>query len=64
MPAGRIWHRRSFRHSVCMIFHILNTKLEYALQPINRETVDLVEISRQAMSEVLNSELPEHAPVQ
>lgn len=25
MPAGRIWHRRSFRHSVCMIFHILNT---------------------------------------
>ena len=42
----------------------LSTKLEYALQPINRETVDLVEISRQAMSEVLNSELPEHAPVQ
>ena len=42
----------------------LSTKLEYALQPINRETVDLVEISRQAMSEVLNSELPAHAPVQ
>ena len=37
----------------------LSTKLEYALQPINRETVDLVEISRQAMSEVLNSGLPE-----
>ncbi len=37
----------------------LTTKLEYALQPIRRETVDLVEIGRQAVSEVLNSGLPE-----
>ena len=36
----------------------LTTKLEYALQPIHRETVDLVEIGRQAVSEVLNSGLP------
>ena len=31
----------------------LTTKLEYALQPIRRETVDLAEIGRQAVSEVL-----------
>ena len=37
----------------------LTTKLEYALQPIRRETVDLAEIGRQAVSEVLNSGLPE-----
>ena len=37
----------------------LTTKLEYALQPIRRETVDLVEIGRQAVSEVLNSGVPE-----
>ena len=37
----------------------LTTKLEYALQPIRREAVDLVEIGRQAVSEVLNSGLPE-----
>lgn len=37
----------------------LTTKLEYALQPIRRETVDLVEIGRQAVSEVLDSGLPE-----
>ena len=37
----------------------LTTKLEYALQPIHRETVDLAEIGRQAVSEVLNSGLPE-----
>ena len=37
----------------------LTTKLEYALQPIRRETVDLVEIGRQAVSEVLNGGLPE-----
>ena len=37
----------------------LTTKLEYALQPIRRESVDLVEIGRQAVSEVLNSGLPE-----
>ena len=37
----------------------LTTKLEYALQPIHRETVDLVEIGRQAVSEVLNSGIPE-----
>ena len=37
----------------------LTTKLEYALQPIHRETVDLTEIGRQAVSEVLNSGLPE-----
>src|SRR5699024_5131421 len=37
----------------------LTTKLEYALQPIHRETVDLTEIGRQAVSEVLNSGVPE-----
>lgn len=37
----------------------LTTKLEYALQPVRRETVDLVEIGRQAVSEVLNDGLPE-----
>ena len=37
----------------------LTTKLEYALQPVRRETVDLVEIVRQAVSEVLNDGLPE-----
>ena len=37
----------------------LTTKLEYALQPIRRESVDLAEIGRQAVSEVLNSGLPE-----
>ena len=37
----------------------LTTKLEYALQPVRRETVDLVEIGRQAVSEVLNGGLPE-----
>lgn len=37
----------------------LTTKLEYALQPVRRETVDLVEIGRQAVSEVLNSGLPD-----
>lgn len=37
----------------------LTTKLEYALQPIRRETVDLVEIGRQAVSEVLNGGLPD-----
>ena len=37
----------------------LTTKLEYALQPIHRETVDLAEIGRQAVSGVLNGELPE-----
>ena len=37
----------------------LTTKLEYALQPIRREAVDLLEIGRQAVSEVLNSGLPE-----
>ena len=37
----------------------LTTKLEYALQSIRRETVDLAEIGRQAVSEVLNSGLPE-----
>ena len=37
----------------------LTTKLEYALQPIRRETVDLVEIGRQAMSGVLDSGLSE-----
>ena len=37
----------------------LTTKLEYALQPIRREAVDLVEIGRQAVSEVLNDGLPE-----
>lgn len=37
----------------------LTTKLEYALQPIRQETVDLAEIGRQAVSEVLNNGLPE-----
>ena len=37
----------------------LTTKLEYALQPIRREAVDLAEIGRQAVSGVLNSGLPE-----
>ena len=37
----------------------LTTKLEYALQPVRRETVDLVEIGRQAVSEVLNGGLPD-----
>ena len=37
----------------------LTTKLEYALQPIRRETVDLAEIGRQAVSGVLNSGIPE-----
>lgn len=37
----------------------LTTKLEYALQPIRREPINLVEIGRQAVSEVLNSGLPE-----
>ena len=41
----------------------LTTKLEYALQPI-RETVDLVEIGRQAVSEVLNSGLPERYEIE
>ena len=42
----------------------LTTKLEYALQPIRRETVDLVEIGRQAVSEVLNSGLPERYEIE
>lgn len=42
----------------------LTTKLEYALQPIRRETVDLVEIGRQAVSEVLNSGLPEQYEIE
>lgn len=42
----------------------LTTKLEYALQPICRETVDLVEIGRQAVSEVLNSGLPEQYEIE
>lgn len=37
----------------------LTTKLEYALQPVRREAVDLVEIGRQAVSEVLNGGLPD-----
>ena len=37
----------------------LTTKLEYALQPVRREMVDLIEIGRQAVSEVLNGGLPE-----
>ncbi|MBS6533774.1 MAG: HAMP domain-containing histidine kinase [Oscillospiraceae bacterium] len=37
----------------------LTTKLEYALQPVRREAVDLVETVRQAVSEVLNSGLPD-----
>ena len=37
----------------------LTTKLEYALQPVRREMVDLVEIGRQAVSEVLNGGLPD-----
>lgn len=37
----------------------LTTKLEYALQPVRREMVDLVEIGRQAASEVLNGGLPD-----
>lgn len=35
----------------------LTTKLEYALQPVHFKDVDWVEISRQAVSEVLNSGL-------
>lgn len=35
----------------------LTTKLEYALQPVHFKNVDWVEISRQAVSEVLNSGL-------
>ena len=42
----------------------LTTKLEYALQPIRREAVDLVEIGRQAVSEVLNSGLPEQYEIE
>ena len=42
----------------------LTTKLEYALQPIRRESVDLVEIGRQAVSEVLNSGLPERYEIE
>ncbi len=42
----------------------LTTKLEYALQPIRRETVDLVETGRQAVSEVLNSGLPEQYEIE
>ena len=42
----------------------LTTKLEYALQPICRETVDLVETGRQAVSEVLNSGLPEQYEIE
>lgn len=42
----------------------LTTKLEYALQPIRRESVDLAEIGRQAVSEVLNSGLPERYEIE
>lgn len=42
----------------------LTTKLEYALQPIRRETVDLAEIGRQAVSEVLNGGLPERYEIE
>ena len=42
----------------------LSTKLEYALQPIRRETVDLAEIGRQAVSEVLNGGLPERYAIE
>lgn len=42
----------------------LTTKLEYALQPIQRESVDLVEIGRQAVSEVLNSGLPKQYAIE
>ena len=35
----------------------LTTKLEYALQPVRRKDVDWVEINRQAVSEILNSDL-------
>ena len=42
----------------------LTTKLEYALQPIRRETVNLVEIGRQAVSEVLNGGLPEQYEIE
>ncbi|HIT64981.1 MAG TPA: HAMP domain-containing histidine kinase [Candidatus Ventrimonas merdavium] len=37
----------------------LTTKLDYGLQPIRREMVDLVEIGRLAVSEVWNHGLPE-----
>lgn len=42
----------------------LTTKLEYALHPIRRETVDLAEIGRQAVSEVLNNGLPEQYEIE
>ena len=42
----------------------LTTKLEYALQPIRRETVNLAEIGRQAVSEVLNGGLPERYEIE
>lgn len=42
----------------------LTTKLEYALQPIRQETVDLAEIGRQAVSEVLNGGLPEQYEIE
>ena len=37
----------------------LTTKLEYALQPVHFKDVDWVETNRQAVSEVLNSGLPD-----
>ena len=37
----------------------LTTKLEYALRPVERKPLDPVELARQAVSEVLNSGLPD-----
>lgn len=42
----------------------LTTKLEYSLQPIRRQTLDPVELARQAVSEILNDGLPEQYEIE
>lgn len=37
----------------------LTTKLEYSMQPVQKQTLDAVELARQAVSEVLNDGLPD-----
>ena len=51
MPTSRIWHRRSFHHSVWIIFHILDTSSN-ALALVDQRTTASAPVTRNAWAVV------------